>query len=373
MLKMISRKIRNVYIRIVLRFFTKKNNIVNKKFNIEDSDIFKKFQKFINNQIEYNVEFMKLDNLELWHKWVGAQYYNGDLYAIPNDETKILKYGFREISYIEDIREGSFKWTGGCIWNGILYAFPRTANSFLKIKNDRCEEVPISIKYDSEHHYSGVCTVDGIVYQPPRNTNHILKTDLKTGISTKIFIIEDKFKIKLRYCGSILHPNGFIYLFPESYNRVIKLDPETDNWCFIGQRISSMCFDAKIGNDGNIYGFTSINNGIFKIDVNSEKVEIIHREITPGAYGTKYGINGCLYSVPGIGKYIYKYDVYNDKVEIIYNVGKTVKAKYAGGVTLPNGIIICVPAEDNSILICRPNKMLKIPEDVFEQFYVDCY
>lgn len=327
---------------------------------------------FIDNTVVYSIKYISLPVSYALHKWVGAQLFDGKIYFIPNDEKSILSID-DDVSYIGLLGESLFKWTGGCVWNNALYCFPRSSNCFLKLNFDESmEQIPLPYNYASEHHYSGVCTKDGIVYQPPRNTNHILKVDLSKNKINKIVIVPRFFKINFRYCGSIIHPNGYIYFFPEN-GYVIKLDIKTDKWCFIGKTVRSMCFDAKIGVDGNIYGYSAYSEGIMKIDVENDYVEMIHQEISPGAYGTKYGSDGCLYSVPGDGRYIYKYNVITDDVERIFDVGNENKAKYAGGITLENGDIVFVPATAKSILILKCADENHIPQVTYKEFCIDNY
>ncbi len=101
-----------------------------------------------------------------------------------------------------------------------------------------------------------------------------------------------------------------------------------------------MCFDAKIGLDGNIYGFSAYRKGIMRIDVTNDTVQMIHTDIEPGAYGTKYGADGCLYSVPGDGSKCFRYDVESDSLETAFDLKDKSKAKYAGGSTNSNGEIL---------------------------------
>lgn len=372
---MIKRWIRKVYNGFVIAFFSNETRkktcdqwVPEKSFALNQLRMFT--ASF--SEIKYSVSKENLAQSDVEHKWVGAQLFNGAVMAIPNDETRILRF-HNDVEYFGNIRAGLFKWTGGCVWRDALYGFPRTSNSFLRVAEDRVEEIPLSFSYEMEHHYGGVCTAIGMVYQPPRNTNHILKTDLQTGSSFKINIVDDKFSISLRYCGSIIHPNGFIYFFPENNNRVIKLDPKTDKWQFIGDRISTMCFDAKIGLDGNIYGYSAYCRGIMKIDVIHNTVQMIHQEIFPGAYGTKYGVDGCLYSVPGDGNCIYKYDVLNDSCEVIFDLQDHAKAKYAGGATKQNGEIVCIPAKEGSLLMLKPDCEVIIPDCLHKSFFADNY
>lgn len=242
----------------------------------------------------------------------------------------------------------------------------------LKISESEIEEIPLKNKYKGEHHYSGVLLRNGIIYQPPRNTNHILKFDLNTLRETNIDIINEHFKCKTRYCGSIYHPNGFIYFFPEN-GRVIKLNPDNDEWCFIGKRISVCCFDAKVGSDGNIYGYGAYGKGMMCINIYLDKVKILYPEIEFGAYGTKYGINGMLYSVPGNGNKIYAFDVLHKKLKDVFTFNSNEIEKYAGGATLSNGTIVCAPIRKNSVLNMIPTKNVDISEELNSLMFSDNY
>lgn len=372
MIKQITQIIQSNCKRLVTSILSNSSMHLENDWNVSDCEEFQKLKKHFDSSVKYSPECIRIGDSREKHKWVGAQLNNGTVFAIPNDETHILCFKQNDIRFRDVSKKGLFKWTGGCVWNDAVYCFPRTANSVLKICDDDIQEIPLSIKYRVEHHYSGVCTRNGIVYQPPRNTNHILKIDLKNGLSEQINIIGKKFRFKLRYCGSILHPNGFIYFFPED-GRVIKLDTNTDKWCFIGKNLSTMCFDAKVGIDGNIYGFSAYRKGIMKIDVSSNTVEMIHQEIAPGAFGTKYGLDGCLYSIPGDGTCVWKYDVALDAIDMVYDLKSISKAKYAGGITLPNGEIFCVPANASSIMILKPSKSMIIPNSIYTEFYQDNY
>lgn len=372
---MIKQRIKNLYRHLVISCLSNQSKLQEKKWSVADNIEFKEFHNWVDKSITYEISRVELEPSNVKHKWVGAQVYHDKIYAIPNDETCVLYYDVEhnKINYITGISNGLFKWTGGCVRKNAIYCFPRTANSFLRIDEKDTKEIPLTIEYKKEHHYSGVCTKDGIVYQPPRNTNHILKTNLNTGASTKIIIVDEKYRVNFRYCGSIIHPNGCIYFFPENNECVIKLDPKTDKWCFIGDRVSTMCFDAKLGLDGNIYGFSAYCKGIMKIDVVNDMVQMIHDEIEPGAYGTKYGMDGFMYSVPGDGSAIYRYDVESDKVEVVFDLKDKSRAKFAGGSTSTLGEIIFIPATGDSLLKLQPDRMRDIPSILLEFFFMDFY
>lgn len=371
-------KLRHKIIEIYRRFFMI-IHYVRKKKKLKSFDsliynrILEKFQEFCdsNADISYCVCKDIIPTSMEKHKWVGAQLLDDKIVLIPSDETKVIAKK-RKWEIIGTVRDGLFKWTGGCVWNNVVYCFPRVADSFLKIDLNGVSEILLEVKYGFQHHYSGVSTADGVVYQPPRNTSHLLKTDLKTGRSKKIEIINEKFHIKLSYCGGLRHPNGYIYFFPVENCKVIKLNPENDEWCYIGNRITTYCFDAKVGYDGNIYGFNHLN-GIMKINVYDDTVEVIHKNIPSFAYGTKLGVNGKLYSIPGDARYAYEYDIKNDKVKEIYDTNSLKDAKYAGGLTDKQGIIYGVPAENSDVIKYIPSREVCILDDLYESFFVDNY
>lgn len=345
-------------------------------WSLEDDLTFCEYRKFIseNDTVNYKIKFIDLPQVEARYKWVGAQVFGNHVYAIPNDMSQVLRLGIDKAEFFGSLEKNIFKWTGGCIWNENLYGFPRTNNSFMKMNLETMsiDEVPISVQYPVEHHYGGVCTKNGVVYQPPRDTDHILVTDLSDGHSWKLQIMPEKWHMKLRYCGSVMHPNGFIYFLPEYHDKVIKLNPQTGVWTFIGDPISSMVFDAKVATDGNIFGYSAYCSGILKIDVMKDTVEMIHTDISPGAYGTKLGINGHLYSVPGDGNVIWDFNPIKDTLNRFTTISDSSKAKYAGGVTTKDGDLYFIPATARSVMMMECNNT-SIPENIYESFFVDNY
>lgn len=369
----LKRKIKIIFVKNYLWLIHRKKitglNDYSKKLNILNGFVAE------NCKVKYTLSILpKLNSCEK-HKWVGAQIYNKKVYCIPNDETKILELD-EECHFIDGVTsQGLFKWTGGCIWDNCLISFPRKANAILKYNfvDKTISENQLTYSYDIEHHYGGVSTKEGVIFQPPRNTDHILATDLKTNISHKIYIAPKRLKMQFRYSGSIIHPNGLIYFFPENKDKVIVLNPKNEEWTYISKPISTMVFDAKVGIDGNIYGFSAYNNGIMRINVEFNEVEMIHSEINPGAYGTKMGINGKLYSVPGDGNYVWCYDSITDECEKVFSMHDASKAKYAGGCTANDGSIFLVPATANSVLKFKPSNSTFIPRTLYYDFFNDFY
>jgi len=332
----------------------------------------------MNDSLLIKIETYPVVNQEHF-KWVGGQVNeSNDLFGIVNGDTKILKYSHsrKSVKYFGNLPQQDFKWTGGCIYNKCIYGFLRSSNELLKIdvETEKIQQLPLGLSYSGEHHYGGVLTRKGIVYQPPRNTDHLLAIDLNTLSCHCVPLTSKWMRLKLRYCGSVLHPNGFIYFLPERGEKVIKFNSDTEEVTYIGGILDCMVFDAAIAFDGNIYGFSAYSRGILKIDIENNKTEMIHQELFAGCYGTKLGPNGKLYGIPGNGDDFLEFDVEKD---LVYSIGKAAevgKAKCAGGAVDHNGDIYCVPAEGDFLYkICFDGVKTTIPKEVYDDFYVDCY
>ena len=329
-----------------------------------------------NQNVKYSVCFEKLPFTAVDYKWVGAQYFNHCLYGIPNGMDAILKHTAETNIFLDKMGRDAFKWTGGCMWNNCLYGFSRTQNCIFKmsLETEKVEYIFLENRYLQEHHYGGVCTKEGIVYQPPRDCNHILVWNLKTGKTRKIYLNLRTEQQKFRFCGSVIHPDGYIFFLPEMGERVIRLNIKTEEWSFIGGKINAMVFDARVAIDNNIYGYSAYCDGILKIDIKTGHTEMIHKEINPGAYGTKLGVNGHLYSIPGNGNYVWDFDPISDSLRNIFEVSDYCEAKYAGGVTTPQGDILAVPAKENRLMKLKVDTAnITIPKDIYFNYFTDCY
>lgn len=315
--------------------------------------------------------------------WTGAHYVNGCLYGICNSAEGCLKFCLRthELSIFGCLPKGEYKWTGGCIYKNRIYGFPRASNDLLII-NPETEEVigkSLGLSYTGEHHYGGVCTKQGTVFQPPRNEDHILRIDLNTLETKKIPCTPRHSRVRLRYAGALLHPNGLIYMMPEGKGRVMVLDPQTDALWYIGSVIKASAYGAAVGIDGNIYGFNGHSDGILKIDIRQNQAEIICPEIgNPGCYGTKAGLNGRLYGIPGDGSCIWELDVRTQKVKPIYEIAQQGNAKCAGGIVTEEGVIYSLPTSGSFIYqyVPQPDPEFVhngLSEDVYSEYYVDSY
>ncbi len=343
--------------------------------------IFTEYLNFVNKNRNLRPKFecIPLTKQQNSFQYVGGQIIDGHLYSIVNGAEKMLKYDTIEakMDFLGDFEKKDFKWTGGCIYENKLYAFPRVENDLLLYcpQTDSFEKIPGCFKYEGEHHYGGVCTNDGIIYQPPRDTDHILKWDIKKKTCEKIHINNGA---QGRYCGSVIHPNGYAYFIPEKDFCVIKMDLKTEKTEYIGAPIIGMTFNPIVAPDGNMYGFRSGNNasgkGILKIDTANNKVSVLYEDCVFGAYGTKCGINGKIYSLPGYTNDIWELDPFSNELKKCYSLNKSENVHYAGGATDLNGDIYALPVKaDNILKISFGQYGMNIPDDIYNAFFKDFY
>ena len=375
MVSKLLRRIKKYFIAIynIIWFTIYTDNAAPLKSDYSEDSIWKGIVTFTNENrsIEYNF-FLKEFGKENEFKWVGGVYTGNAIVGIANGAVScmVLDLKKNQLSNIGSLNVGDFKWSGGCFFNGTVYGFPRKSNNLMVFPiSDGLppDEISLEISYSKEHHYGGVCTKDGIIYQPPRNSNTILKTDLKNNKTKEISISKDR--RKFRYCGSIIHPNGLIYMFPEYMEKVMVINPKTDKVYFIGKIFSSMTFDACIGYDGNIYGFSAYSNGILKIDVNKNTANMLFDDKKFGCYGSILGANGNVIGVPGDGNQIYEYNIKENCVKVIASLEEKGPAKCAGSAVSDDGTIYCIPALGNKIYMLKPGESIKIPGELLQSSY----
>ncbi len=349
----------------------------NKNIGIPDNkseEMLKKLREFYydNYKINYKVLLREISYQTLDYKFVGGIVFDNNLYLTPNKAPNILMLNKNFVSKVlGELTYDDYKWTGECVYKDKLYFFPRKQNNLLVCdKKGNITEIK-GKKYREEHHYGGI-NWKHYVIQPPRNTSHFLVWDLEDKTCKTIKICPSLFLILLRYNCSILHPNGYIYFFPEN-GRIIKFNPENFKWCFIGNRFNTMIFDAKIGLDGNIYGYSIYGFGIVKLNIKDEIVEILYPDIAFDAYGTKLGSNCKIYSIPGHGESVWEFDPVHNILNELINLNDAGYAKFAGGTTTHKGKIIGVPSFSNKILELCPTDEVEIPREIYDVFWSDCY
>ena len=362
----------------LLRYLYKKMLYKNRRSSIGDIKhaveynlLFQKYREFCQNNkaCVYNFKFTKKAS-DVSRQYVGAIELSDSIYCTPNHDRSILCVASPS-EKIGEFDTDDYKWTGECVYKKRLYCFPRAKSDMICLSEDGDLTYIRGKHYEREHHYGGVL-YKNIVIQPPRSSSHFLVWDLDKETSYTLKICPEFLRKYCRYNCSIAHPNGYLYFFPEN-GRVIKFNPNNEQWEFIGDWIDTMIFDAKISLDGNIYGFSINKGGIVKLDVSDDSVTVLFPDMYLGAYGTKMGINGILYSVPGSGRYIWAFNPITLELKQEFDTEDDGYAKYAGGCTCRNGKILAAPSFANKFLVGEHDADVMIPEDLYKVFWEDCY
>ncbi|MBR2884100.1 MAG: hypothetical protein IKB93_04835 [Clostridia bacterium] len=341
------------------------------------NDLMKKYNDFVYKYKDITPSIQQIPiTKQNSFQYVGGQILNKKLYAVVNSAETMLRYDIKggKVNFLGNFPKEDFKWTGGCIYKNVFYAFPRKSGSLLAfdIERETFSQIICPFSYDGEHHYGGVCTKDGIIYQPPRSSNNILKWDIASGICEEIIINDGA---KGRYCGSILHPDGYVYFIPEAGFCVLKMDLRTEKIVPIGEPVQGFTFDLKIAKNGNIYGFRSATHigGIMKIDTKKDTVSILYEDVLFASYGTKAGINGKFYSLPGYTKDVWEFDPETEGLRVVHTINSEQKVHYAGGATDVNGNVYAVPVFAEDVLALKFKEDVEIPLDIYKAFFVDFY
>lgn len=341
---------------------------------------FEEFRNYISEHRSiFPIQISKTDiNEEGEEKYVGGLEIAGSIKcAIPNTCRSVMCYNndFTEINRIGTLSDGRFKWTGGGIYNEKVYGFPRASNAIAcyDYRKKELTEISLGTKYKGEHHYGGILTETGRIYQPPRDTDHILVIDLNIMKVRKIYLGSSFLRLKMRYCGSVYHPNGFIYFLPERGARVIKFNPITEEYQYIGKVIrEAMVFGAVVAEDGNIYGYGSYR-GVLKVDVYNESAEMMFEHLYFGCYGSKLGVNGKIYGIPGDGEEFWEYDIKCNNIRSCGIYPSEERAKCAGGFTARNGDIHMMPAFGSNLCVLRFGLEEDIPPKIYDRYFADNY
>ncbi len=304
------------------------------------------------------------------YKWVGGILADGVLYGTVNSASSMLAISLSDgkASLHGDFGEMPFKWSGECrIGNGI-YLFPRAADSLLRYDlQTKCfTAFPTSHVYTGEHHYGGVLA-NGRIWQPPRGTDHLLIWDADgTGLTLQVA------DHPVRYCGSILHPDGYVYFLPENCEPILRLDVGSMHIEAVTPPVSPMAFDAKVAADGCIYGYSGAS-GLMRLNPYTGDFAMLFEEIAFRAYGTKTGANGRLYSLPGWNGTMWEFIPETGALREVYSCTSDVKVHFAGGSVDSYGNIYAIPVFEDHVLAVEFGEGESISPELYEAFFWDCY
>lgn len=150
------------------------------------------------------------------------------------------------------------------------------------------------------------------------------------------------------YRGSILSPNGFIYLAPYSAPRVAKLNTSTNIISQIGDSMPSIKYSHLIlAQNGSIYSFPIDVQDILKIT--NDVTTYIPKSDSFTRFASILAPNGYLYAIPGNATNILKLNPSNDSLSSFGSLSNDVN-KYRTGSLAFNNNVYCPPYNETRIL-----------------------
>eukprot|EP00928_Gymnodinium_smaydae_P005669 TRINITY_DN11936_c0_g1_i1.p1 TRINITY_DN11936_c0_g1~~TRINITY_DN11936_c0_g1_i1.p1 ORF type:complete len:457 (-),score=94.72 TRINITY_DN11936_c0_g1_i1:52-1371(-) len=262
-------------------------------------------------------------------KWHGGNLGNdGNIYGIPANATQVLKIDPRtkEVTKFGGPWPERQKWYGGVkAANGSIYGIPQCARGVLKIVPETGEcSVLGDLGEGGWKYHGGLATPDGlIVYGIPCNADSVLKIDTRTDTVTTIghglksgrHRNDDKYK----YLGGGIGGDGKVYFFPSDAERVLCVDPATDECKLIGPEFMEGMNKWQNGfacRDGAVYAIPQRAHGVLRIapapSGSGEDAEVtrldcgIDPEMVDKFEGGVMGGDGCVYCIPLRAKRVVK-------------------------------------------------------------------
>ena len=113
---------------------------------------------------------------------------------------------------------------------------------------------------------------------------------------------------------------------PNNARRIIKLDPENDSVCFVGDNFGPERNKYKAtvaGRDGFVYGIPNGSKRITRFDPASHNTSILGDEVRRCVFvciGGVFGRDGCLYSLSYKHEKVLKIDVVNNTYSLVGNM-----------------------------------------------------
>eukprot|EP00941_MAST-03F_sp_MAST-3F-sp1_P004674 g4674.t1 len=289
-------------------------------------------------------------------KWHGGCYIDGKIYAVPCDAKQVLVLDPEtdEVTFMGDSFEGRHKWYGGIqAANGAMYCIPQCAKGVLKVV-PKTGEVKIIGNLDlggGWAFHGGTSACNGtVIIGIPSNADQVLKIDTRTD---EVKLIGPKLSSgrhripqdgRYKYLGSALGIDGNVYMFPCDAERVLCINPETEEVREIGPRFlgtKSPTFleesKADIQKDEEIFeclGENKWQNGFAAKDGN--------------IYAIPQSAPGILCIIPN------RKDPEKDAQVEVLPCGVTGKDKFEGAV-LCGSDIYCIPLRAKHVVRLTPN------------------
>eukprot|EP00873_Tetraselmis_striata_P025574 jgi/Tetstr1/445838/TSEL_033478.t1 len=276
----------------------------------------------------------------LWHG--GNLASDGCIYGIPANAERVLRINPRtsEVALIGPTFSGRQKWYGGIVAsNGAIYGIPHTATGVLKIVPSTGECTVVGegrLPAGGWKWHGGLATDDGeLIYGFPNNADAVLKVDTRIDEVSLLdgggsVLASGRHRVpqdgRYKYLGGAVAADGCVYVFPCDAERVLRIDPRTDELRCIGPLLlegENKWQNGFRAHDGCVYAIPQRSRHVLRIvppvaaqsaaptDATDAAVELLDcGDAFTGCKdkfeGGVMGADGCIYCIPLRAKRVLK-------------------------------------------------------------------
>ena len=260
----------------------------------------------------------------------------GILYGMPYTENRIIKLDTNTdtITTFGDFSSSEGKWNGSVYHagNGCIYSAPTNASGVLKF--EVATETWTTLGTDSGY-FGTMIAPNGYVYVIPGDNRYILKIHPYTDEITKI---DTNNTTERKWTGGVLLPDGKIYCVARHYTKMLVIDTMTDTLSEVGsftQNANNRYNSGIYTPSGHlyIYGYDVLD---YNITTNTYSTKISNSVMMGGV-----GHNGVLYLLNRDGQNIRRIDTVTNSVLSTI----TRSCYYSVPILAPNGCMYATAAQ----------------------------
>lgn len=306
---------------------------------------------------------------------------NGHIYTIPGFAGRVIDMDVTveppRLSLIGPELKGEYKWLRGIPLNNCIYGIPCHADSVLKI-NALTNEIT-ELKWDEalpraaphhqkwKYHGAAVSDIDGCIYCIPQAAEHVLKFNPKTE---EFEFIGPQFKGVNKWYGGLLLRDGAIYGVCQNATGILRIDPSTQQ-CTIHGSFPEGHYKWHGGvhhTNGYLYCIPAHADRVLKVEPGLEpKLTIIGDNLRTGEHRSdgKYKFLGgavggdCVYFFPSDSDYVVEVNTKTDEVREVgpnlRNFESMRNNKWQNGFTAVDGSIYGIPLKGSTVLRIIPS------------------
>ncbi|KAL3827129.1 hypothetical protein ACHAXA_002364 [Cyclostephanos tholiformis] len=333
----------------------KMNNKMNNKNSKEKHDD-KKDRKPVRRGLRSDMRALRGTSLFLG----GEEGPNSKIYCIPGHATRVLCIDTTTddvypIGPIFDARNcilaGKYKWLRGIVVGHVIYGLPCHSDKVLRIDTRTDEVDTLDIPYET--YFDNDETIDaddndGDIGDGDEDYDVERRNGKK--VRTETSLAHRERHMPWKYHGGAISPHDdCIYAIPQSSRRVLRIDPRTERIGFVGPDYVGRCkwYGGVVGqSDGAIYGIPQNASGVLRIDasgVNCDGASKRNADVQSSSSSSSGPESRVIVTVHGS---------YPPNLHNWHGAARS---------TTPDGTIVCVPNNADTVLCIVPSSRAAYP------------